>query len=801
MTHKLLRVIFHAVIPAYPVIAAVCLIVLKVRPRLFSLCLIMLAAAYLFSSAGTVKRQKKTNGFLWTQAVRAAAPPALLSAAGIACFITNSDFFLKLYPVMINLALFFCFAGSFFYPPVIIFRFACFQDKTIKGSLAEKKIECYCKKVTVIWCLFFVLNGAAALYTVFSGNDILWALYNGGISYIFMGILFMGELVIRKISDKKMPHAIPLSGIASHKRPREAVVCYSETWDSREYKTWGDFLDAAAALRSVIQKNAARDYILYCEDAWYFLTAFTALLQCKKTVLITANISHSYLAEIRSVQTAFLTDQNIENSIFIPGIPADITGCNQGSASLNDTEINNAGINADETEIILFTSGTTGRPKAVHQRLVEFELDNKFIISKWGDEILKRKFLSTVSHHHIYGLLFSVLLPFTCGVPFRRKRVEFPEEFEKFTGDSYMIVTVPAFLKRAVEIKKGAAFNLNDPWIWSSGGVLNFETAKSVNELFGFWPLEVYGSTETSGIAYRQSKNGLEWTPFDNAYISKNYDGCLVVRSPYIKDPKGFITGDLVDILDDGRFLLNGRADSIVKIEEKRISLPEIESRLTQSGFVSDARALAMTSDTGRQFLAAAVVFNAAGKEKFNGMEKYLVNKWFREYLSRFFELALIPKRWRYVDFLPLDAQGKKKKMEIENIFCDCLKHSCSDDAIHGVFIKSVKERTHDGVLLELFVPASSDYFDGHFPDFHLLPAVAQFELVVRLSKRFLGTSLNVLTAKRIKFIAPVRPDSSVLLEIKHNAEQGRISYQMSDSRTNIIYSKGSAITHGGGGG
>lgn len=462
-----------------------------------------------------------------------------------------------------------------------------------------------------------------------------------------------------------MPRAIPLSRIGIKSRPSKHIVCYSGLWQDKKYKTWDHFLDDTQTLRQAIKRNSARDYILYCEDAWYFLTAFTALLQCGKNVLITANVSPAYLAEIRSEDVAFFTDQNINDSVYVPDLLADGGNKNKTFRFIESF----LPITADETGIVLYTSGTTGTPKAVRQRLTEFEADNAFIISKWGDEILKRRFVSTVSHHHIYGLLFSVLLPFTCGVPFRRKRIGFSEEFEKFSDDSYMIVTVPAFLKRAADLKTDGAFPLKDPWIWSSGGVLPFETAKAANELFGFWPLEVYGSTETSGIAYRQSKNGLEWTPFDNAAISKNDEGCLVVRSPYIKDAAGFTTGDLADILEDGRFLLKGRADSIVKIEEKRVSLHEIESRLMQSGFLSDAYVFAMTGKTGRQFLCAAIVFNAAGKVKFDGTEKHIVNKWWRSHLSQFFELVVVPRRWRFLEALPQDAQGKKNRSEIQKLF------------------------------------------------------------------------------------------------------------------------------------
>jgi len=322
-------------------------------------------------------------------------------------------------------------------------------------------------------------------------------------------------------------------------------------------------------------------------------------------------------------------------------------------------------INADETNILMYTSGSTGRPKAVPQRMTEFESDNAFIISKWGDEFVRRKLVTTVSQHHIYGFLFGISLPFSCGVPFRRTRIEFPEEFEKLSDVPYMVIAVPAFLKRTVEIED--SLQMKDPFIFTSGGVLLPEVAERTDKLFGFWPLEVYGSTETSGIAYRQSKNGLEWTPFENAKIWKGDDGCLVIVSPYIKDPKGFATADLVDILPDGRFIMKGRSDSIVKIEEKRISMTEVENRLLGSNLVSDVKVVAM--EDIRQYLAAAVVLNADGKEKFAGEKKLAVNTYFHDYLSDFFENVVIPKKWRFVDSIPCDVQGKKHKEDIVALF------------------------------------------------------------------------------------------------------------------------------------
>ncbi|MFP3042908.1 AMP-binding protein [Treponema primitia] len=481
------------------------------------------------------------------------------------------------------------------------------------------------------------------------------------------------------MTDTHIPTAFSLSRFTPSSRPGDTVLCYEGSWQGGPYKTWSDFLGETAAMRRIIEADAAPQWILHCEDLWYFLIAFTALLQCRKTILLTANISPGYIAEIRAggadaSPIPFLTDQDIPSAAGDPAgqtiyVPALLAGPFEAKLAAETPPV----IIADETVIMMYTSGTTGRPKVVQQRLTEFEIDNVFILSKWGEEFQKRKLVSTVSQHHIYGLLFSILLPFTTAVPFRRNRIEYPEEFETLAGgsggpeDSYMIITVPAFLKRSVERENAPSFNLRSPWIFTSGGVLLPELAKRTDEVFGFWPLEVYGSTETSGIAYRQSRDGLQWTPFDNCKVRLNEEGCLVIQSPYIKDTAGFTTGDLADILEDGRFILKGRADSIVKIEGKRISLPELESRLLQSGLVSDVCVVPL--EDHRQYLGAALVFNREGQEKFRTTEKYLVNRYFHEYLRGFFENTVIPRKWRYPDSLPLDAQGKKKRNEIQALF------------------------------------------------------------------------------------------------------------------------------------
>ena len=791
------KVLFFIAAALYPALIFYFLVIRKTPLRLFSIFVIGFALIVFITGTSA---KKKTSGvsFLWNS--------ALLLGLGGLCLIINSAVILKLYPLLMNVIFLAAFGGTLFSPPNMIFRFAAMQDKSIQGSLNEKRVDSYCRKVTFVWCGFFIVNGSIAAWTIFSGSDTLWSVYNGGISYILIGTLFAGEFLVRKMVQKNTPQSFPLSGFKNNSRPLSTILCYEGTWSDAVYKTWGDFLDGVSELRRVINSQNSDKWLLHCEDCWYFLLTFTALLQCKKEILLSANVSPAYIEEIRSgtaqtaAQTAvpFLTDQVFpeehtpQNTFHIPSLLKDL----KNTDSLAEEA---PAINADETSIIMYTSGSTGKPKAVQQRLTEFEADNRFIISKWGDEFLKRKLCSTVSQHHIYGLLFSIFLPFTLGVPFRRNRIEFPEEIENLSDTEYMIITVPAFLKRAVEMENKSALNLKSPWIFTSGGALKFDTAQKTNEIFGFWPVEVYGSTETSGIAWRQSVNGQEWTVFDNANISQNKDGCLIIRSPYIKDPAGFETADIAEILKDGRFLLKGRIDSVVKIEEKRISFTEIENRILQSDLASDVSVIFL--EDKRQYLAAAVVFNAKGKERFKGLEKFEINKFWREYLLQYFENTVIPKKWRYPENLPLDSQGKKKKKDIEFLFSGekeiadngaIASGALTSEGFNSLEKEKIIEKNENSVSMEFSIPDTSPYFDGHFPEFHILPAVAQIELIIRFAARYFGTTINPSQIKRVKFTNFIRPNARLLLKLEKKEKS--IPFNISSPENDIVYSTGTVV-------
>ena len=99
---------------------------------------------------------------------------------------------LKLYPVLVNAALLGAFAYSLVCPPSMIERVARLREP----QLPQRAIV-YTRRVTQVWCAFFIVNGSLALWTALYASAALWSLYNGLIAYLLIGLLLAGEYCVR----------------------------------------------------------------------------------------------------------------------------------------------------------------------------------------------------------------------------------------------------------------------------------------------------------------------------------------------------------------------------------------------------------------------------------------------------------------------------------------------------------------------------------------------------------------------------------------------------------------------------
>ena len=173
--------LFIALSLAYPL--AVYLMLGRFEPRWLA---VLLCALALLRAAATRER-------IWLVGAVVTGLLALWAT------VFNAALPLKLYPALVNALMLLLFGLSLRFPPSAIERIARLQDPKLPPEAIA-----YTRRVTQVWCGFFVLNGTLAAVTAFFASDRLWALYNGLIAYVLMGTLFAGEWLVRQRVKARM---------------------------------------------------------------------------------------------------------------------------------------------------------------------------------------------------------------------------------------------------------------------------------------------------------------------------------------------------------------------------------------------------------------------------------------------------------------------------------------------------------------------------------------------------------------------------------------------------------------------
>jgi 3-hydroxymyristoyl/3-hydroxydecanoyl-(acyl carrier protein) dehydratase len=212
-----------------------------------------------------------------------------------------------------------------------------------------------------------------------------------------------------------------------------------------------------------------------------------------------------------------------------------------------------------------------------------------------------------------------------------------------------------------------------------------------------------------------------------------------------------------------------GRSDRIVKIEEKRISLNAIEALLTASTRVSAARVLVCDDAPGqRQRLAAFVVLSEQGKKVFADTGKLGLNNQLRDLLVDAIEPVALPRRWRYLDQMPADAQGKTTH---------ALLLALLDERPRAPDLRLIS-REENRVELEMTVPANLFYFDGHFTQAPILPGVVQVDWAISNGRQYFDLPPNFQGINALKFQQVIQPDNPITLELIHDTQKSSLNFR-----------------------
>ncbi|MFJ2361123.1 AMP-binding protein [Pseudomonas fluorescens] len=437
-------------------------------------------------------------------------------------------------------------------------------------------------------------------------------------------------------------------------------------------------------------------------------------------------------------------------------------------AHLNDLlqpALTGAELDLEQCRLSLCTSGSSGEPKRIDKTLRQLANEVEALEQLWGADLGEAWVIGSVATQHIYGLLFRVLWPLCAGRPFGRKQLAFSEDLQRASREhpAFAWVASPALLKRMGDNLDWPALSAVRR-VFSSGGALPADAAQSLQQRLHQWPTEILGSSETGGIAWRQGAS--LWQPFAGVELSQDSDGALLIASPYL--PAGHVehTADAARIAADGRFELLGRLDRIVKLEEKRISLPMLEQALIAHDWVAEAR-LGVVQEN-RAVLGALLVLSDAGLFALREQGRRSLTEALRKHLSQHCEALALPRRWRLVRQLPLNSQGKLPQADIEALLL----------APRPKTPEVLEQLETDGEWsLQLSVPPDLAYFSGHFPNAPVLPGVVQVEWALNLGRHLLNLPGKFAGMEVLKFQQLVRPGDEIQLHLRFDPERGKLYF------------------------
>lgn len=422
----------------------------------------------------------------------------------------------------------------------------------------------------------------------------------------------------------------------------------------RDGATFGEVYQMAAGLRLAESERQEPQTVvcLAAEDKAMVAAALLASLAGGPALLLPYAFSGGTLLQLQ--QTTGFT-------IALSDVPREFPAtvqvfCPQAMQATGPAKIPIAPDFSPQRELLkIFTGGSTGTPQVWSKTCTNL-FGEAFFLAEHYKVTENDCILATIPPYHIFGLLFSIILPLVSSATVAPETPSFPNEIVSAAEErkATILASVPPHYRvlRDRQMSLRLAF--------SSAGMLDPEDNAVFSRQNANGIVEVYGSTETGGIATRNRSLGEEYfTPF-SIIRWKAMHACLAVHSPFVSpelsvDADGFFcTSDRIKVQDANHFALGGRADSVTKVGGKRVDLEEIKLLIKKQPGVTDCVVMALPEASGREHRIGALIEGAAANTKTIAKD-----------LALCLESYARPRRIIKVERIPLAQNGKYDRMAI----------------------------------------------------------------------------------------------------------------------------------------
>ncbi|WP_440993442.1 AMP-binding protein [Cysteiniphilum litorale] len=417
----------------------------------------------------------------------------------------------------------------------------------------------------------------------------------------------------------------------------------------------GEIKQIIFSLAHFLSQQKTTSIILYCDNIYHFYIGFFSALITNKSIILPPNNTSGFFEDISNNEDIAILYFDEQRQCFcFNNKPIDLNANNLFEDKIDDCLFT--------SDIIFFTSGSTGKPKKIIKKFQHL-VNEVNILSNFFKLDKELMVISSVHHQHLYGFIFYFLWPALIGRPIYSQRIELSEELAQLRdiNHQFIFISSPALLSRLTFEE-----DLSKITCFSAGSLLKNEVALSLTNNLKLTVNEILGSSETGIIAWRQQLNYPLWQSFNDVRITQNEDQTLRVYADSFLEP--FInTDDVIKLIKPNQFILQGRKGRIVKLEDKRLSLTELEDKLKHHPWIDDCYALKL--EKSREYIGVFIVLSPSGKQQKEHLSALAFNNTLRHFLSHWFEKILLPRSFRYGDEIPVNAQSKIDRDKILSFF------------------------------------------------------------------------------------------------------------------------------------
>lgn len=487
-----------------------------------------------------------------------------------------------------------------------------------------------------------------------------------------------------------------------------------------------------------------------CRSVQHFAPALLGALGASATIHLLPNTQRSTLERAAATSDLLLHDaeseRGTEHGLFLPELaPAPVV------VASSDVGV------ADEAEVVLSTSGTTGNPSRSVKTAARLLEETKALMPLFQTPLAKCV-LSTVPPFHMFGLLFGLLVPLRLGASIVEHSAFFASDISAAISRNGVdtLVSTPSHLSSMLQVAMPKALR-----VFASGARLPDALYFALMTTHEFRVTDILGSTECGAFAARHRPLD-RWKPL--AGVSLRTEGeVTTLTSPWC-DGGSVELGDLLEVSADGTFVHGGRRDDVVKVAGKRATKGALEDVVRRLPSVRDVAIWQDTQAEGEPRLRYAVVLT--------GAEPPISKRDIASAIAEEFDPVFVPRQVVFVDALPRSSTGKLPKDALRELFGHASKMPERD----------IPLALDADARVSCTLSPNLVFFEGHFRGLPILPGTVLLERVVVPAARMKEPDLGIVKGlERIRFMRTVTQNQHLKVAITRRSHE-RVAFEVSSA-------------------